>query len=115
LGLFHNDSYMKKIKERWGITSNFQLVIIFIVFAINGTLSSKVASSILDFFGFKIESQNWFFYYFILMISITIIYPFLIMLIGFLFGQFDFFFKFGKNMLSKIGLGYIFNSKKNPE
>lgn len=115
MGLFHNDSYMKKIKERWGITSNFQLVIIFIVFAINGTLSSKIATSILDFFNFKTENQNWFLYYFILMISITIFYPFLIMMIGFLFGQFDFFFKFGKNMLLKIGLGFVFNSKKNPE
>ncbi len=106
---------MKKLKERWGITSNFQLFIIFIVFAINGTLSSKVSTSILDFFEFKIENQNWFFYYPILMIIITSIYPFLIMMIGFLFGQFDFFFKFGKNMLSKIGLGFVFNSKKNPE
>ncbi len=106
---------MKKLKERWGITSNFQLVIIFVVFAINGTLSSKIATSILDFIDFNLENQNFFIYYFVLIVSITILYPFLIILIGFLFGQFNFFFKFGKNMLSKLGLGFVFSAKKNLE
>jgi hypothetical protein len=30
---------------------------------------------------------------------------------GYLFGQSKFFFPFGKRMLSKIGLGFIFNKK----
>jgi manganese efflux pump family protein len=106
---------MKKLKERWGITSNFQLIIIFVVFAINGTMSSKIATSILDFIDFTIKNQKCFLYFFVLILLITILYPFLIMFIGFLFGQYKFFFKFGKNMLSKLGLGFIFNAKKNLE
>ena len=31
---------IKKLKERWGITSNFQIVIIFIVFGITGSVSA---------------------------------------------------------------------------
>ena len=31
--------YFKRIKEKWGINSNFQLIIIFIVFGITGSLS----------------------------------------------------------------------------
>ena len=31
---------LKKLKERWGITSNFQIVIIFIVFGITGSVSA---------------------------------------------------------------------------
>jgi hypothetical protein len=30
---------------------------------------------------------------------------------GYLFGQSKFFFPFGKRMLAKIGLGFIFNKK----
>jgi len=30
---------MEKLKEKWGITNNFQLIIIFIVFAITGSSS----------------------------------------------------------------------------
>lgn len=39
---------MKKLKERWNITSNFQLVIIFIVFGITGTTASMIASPITE-------------------------------------------------------------------
>ena len=31
---------IKKLKERWGIKSNFQIVIIFIVFGITGSVSA---------------------------------------------------------------------------
>ena len=31
---------IKKLKERWGIKSNFQIVIIFVVFGITGSVSA---------------------------------------------------------------------------
>ena len=34
---------MKKLKERWGITSNLQIVIIFIVFGITGSVSAYIS------------------------------------------------------------------------
>ena len=34
---------LKKLKERWGITSNFQIVIIFIVFGITGSVSAYIS------------------------------------------------------------------------
>ena len=39
----------KKLKERWGITSNFQIVIIFIVFGITGTVSAYISGPLTDF------------------------------------------------------------------
>ena len=44
---------MKKLKEKWGITSNFQLIVILVVFAITGTASLVVSNPILDFIGFS--------------------------------------------------------------
>ncbi len=42
---------MKKLKEKWGITSNFQLIIICVVFAITGSLAVWLAKPILNFVG----------------------------------------------------------------
>ena len=40
---------IKRLKERWGITSNFQIVIIFIVFAITGSTSAYLSGPLTDF------------------------------------------------------------------
>ena len=101
---------MNKLKQRWGITSNWQLVIIFIVFAINGSVSAKISAFLMGLLGLTKDNLHWFFYYIILLVLVMPLYPFLIMGFGFLFGQFDFFFKFGKKMLKSIGLGFIFKS-----
>lgn len=103
---------MKKLKKRWGIHSNFQLVIIFVVFAINGSLSAKISSYFMSLLGLNYKNLPWFFYYLILMVIVFPLYPFMLIVIGFLFGQFDFFFKFSKKMLQNMGLGFVFNSKK---
>ena len=39
---------LKYLKEKWNISSNFQLLIIFIVFAITGTTSAKLAVPLLE-------------------------------------------------------------------
>jgi hypothetical protein len=101
---------MNKLKERWGISSNFQLVVIFIVFAINGSLSAKISYFLMDYIGLTKETLNTFLYYFILILLVMPLYPFLLIVIGFLFGQFQFFFNFSKKMLKSMGLGFIFKA-----
>jgi len=102
---------MKKLKERWGITTIYQLLLIIIVFAINGSLSARISSYLMELIGISDENTHWFHYYLILLVLVLPIYPFLLMGFGYLFGQSKFFFPFGKRMLSKIGLGFIFNKK----
>jgi hypothetical protein len=102
---------MKKLKERWGITTIYQLLLIIIVFAINGSLSARISSYLMELIGISVENTHWFIYYLILLVLVLPIYPFLLMGFGYLFGQSKFFFPFGKRMLSKIGLGFIFNKK----
>ena len=103
---------MKKLKERWQIKSNLQLAIIFVVFAINGSLSAKIGFFIMELISVNKATFNVVVYYLIATITITLIYPFLLIGISFIFGQFDFFFKFSKKMLKTIGLGFIFKEKK---
>lgn len=99
---------MKKLKERWGITSDFQLVIIFIVFAITGSLSAYLSKPFTNFIGLTNENLGHF-YLPIRLIAIFPIYQVLLVLIGFLFGQFDFFWAFEKKMLRSMKLGFIAN------
>lgn len=103
---------MNKLKKRWGISSNYDLVIIFIVFAINGSLSAKISSYAMDYLGISEDNTHWFFYYFVLLILVLPLYPFLLMFFGYLFGQSKFFFPFSKRMLKSIGLGFIFKETK---
>mgnify|MGYP000347119773 CR=1 FL=1 len=104
---------MKKLKERWGIQSNFQLVIIFIVFAITGSSSAYLAKPVLGFIGLARETfpehfLGGFAYYFLRILFIFPIYQVLLVVIGTLFGQNKFFWNFEKKMLSRLGLGFLF-------
>lgn len=101
---------MNKLKERWGITSNFQLAIIFIVFAINGSLSAKISAYLMGLLGLSKENLHWFMYYIILFVLVLPLYPFMLMIFGYLFGQSKFFTPFAKKMLKSIGLGFVFKS-----
>lgn len=98
---------MEKLKKRWNITSNFQLLIIFIVFAINGSLSARISKYFMNLIGIEEDMMPWFFYYPILLILVLPLYPFMLMAFGFLFGQSKFFFPFSKKMLRSMKLGFI--------
>lgn len=95
---------MEKFKERWNITSNFQLGIIFLVFAINGSLSVLIAKPILNFVGITTENLNSFVYYPLRIILIFLVYQFTLIIVGALFGQKEFFLNFSKKMWSRFGL-----------
>jgi len=95
---------MKKLKEKWGIKSNFQLVIIFIVFAVTGSSSLVVSQPILDYIGLNKGTINSWIYEPLRLILIFPVYQVLILIFGALFGQFNFFWNLEKKMLSRIGI-----------
>ncbi len=99
---------MKKLKDRWGIDSNWQLCIIFIVFAITGSTAAKLASPVVSFLGIDAESSHWAIYWFLRIVLIFPIYQVLLVCFGWIFGQFQFFWAFEKKMLSRMGLSKVF-------
>ena len=64
---------MKKLKERWGITTIYQLLLIIVVFAINGSLSARISSYLMTFIGINDDNTHWFIYYLILLVLVLII------------------------------------------
>ena len=112
--LYKNDNFvtlktiqMEKLKQRWGVESNFQLTIIFIVFAITGSASAMVSKPVCLWLEITKEDFGFLFTP-IRLILIFPLYQVLLVIIGFLFGQFAFFWKFEKKLLRKIGLGFLF-------
>lgn len=104
---------MEKLKKRWGISSNWQVFIIFMVFGLTGSSSVYMAKPVLEMIGFtRLNFSSEFLwgglsYYALRIIMIFPVYQVLLVAYGWLFGQFTFFWEFEKNMLSKMGLARI--------
>lgn len=102
---------MNKLKQRWGIDSNIQIILIMIVFAINGSFAAWAAQPITSFFGLYPETMSPYLYWPVRILIIFPVYQTTLPVVGFLFGQFKFFWAFEKKFLSRLGLGFIFKSK----
>ena len=98
---------MENFKKRWNIISNWQLVVIFIVFAVTGSSAAYLSKPILDWVGISNESVSLWIYYPLYIILIFPVYQLLLVFFGFIFGQFTFFWAFEKKMLRSLKLGFI--------
>ena len=94
---------MNRFKEKWGITSNFQLAIILLVFSVTGSVAVLVAKPVLDLVGLDKEALSPWVFWPIRIFIIFPIYQVLIVVIGAIFGQFKFFWAFEKKMLVRLG------------
>ena len=103
---------MKKLKERWKIESNFQLTIVFIVFAITGSASAWISKPVCIWLGILKEDFG-FWHTPVRLLIVLPLYQILLVLIGFLFGQFQFFWAFEKKMLRRMGLGFLFKKQND--
>ena len=98
---------MKKLKEKWGIESNFQIVIIFIVFTINGSLAVYLTKPVLGLINISKETSYELIYWPVRIIVIFIIYQITLVIVGTIFGQKKFFWNMEKKMLSRLGFGRL--------
>ena len=97
---------LDKLKYRWGINSNLQVLKIFIVFGITGSTAAWISEPICDFFGISTENLNTVFYWVVRIVLITIVYKFILIFVAFLFGEFNFFWNFIKKFLSRLGIRF---------
>jgi hypothetical protein len=101
--------FMASFKQRWNITSNFQMIIILIVFAITGSTAAYIAKPFLALLGITKTSVSLWLYYPLYIIIILPIYKVLLVFIGTIFGQYQFFYAFVLKMLRSMRLGFIAN------
>ncbi len=92
---------LEKLKDRWGIDSNFQILIILVVFSVTGSAAVYVKKIVFDILGIDSDTSLWIK---IPMYVLTILpsYQILLLVIGTLFGQFRFFYNFQKKSIGRF-------------
>jgi hypothetical protein len=103
---------MAGFKSRWGITSNFQVAVIVVAFAITGSSAALVSKPLLGWLGISKETVSPWLYYVIYLVVILPAYQILLVLIGSILGQFRFFWAFEKKLLRMVGLGFLFPDQR---
>lgn len=93
-----------KLEKKWNIKYRWELISIFLVFAITGSSSVFIGKPIIKLIGITKENLNSFLYWILYIIIGFIFYQILLVIIGWLFGQHKFFWGFEKKMLRRIGL-----------
>lgn len=96
---------MEKLKERWGIDSNFQIFVILLVFSINGSLAVFLANPITSFLGMSKETTAPIIFWPVRIFVVFIVYQITLVIVGTIFGQKKFFWNMEKKMLQRMGLG----------
>ena len=94
---------LEKIKKRWGISSNFQILKIFIVFGITGSTAAWVSEPLCNFLGITESNLNLLIYWTIRILLITIVYQFILIFVALIFGELNFFWNFIKKFLKRLG------------
>ena len=107
---------IKYLQKKWGISSKTQLAVIFIVFAITGSASAKLAAPLLEFLGvqpsdFVDVPMGMVFYTLLRVLIIFPIYQILLIIVATLFFQFKFCWEFEKKILKRMGLKFLFEKK----
>lgn len=95
----------KKLENKWILDNKWEMIRVFIVFAITGSSSMFVGRPIIKFIGITKENLNPILYWVLFIIIGLIFYQILLVTFGWLFGQFRFFWEFEKKMLKRFGLG----------
>ncbi len=93
----------EKLETKWDVAYRWELIAIFIVFAITGSTSARISDPIISFIGLSKETTSGWIYWPFRIILIFPIYQILLVFVGWVFGQFKFFWNFEKKMLSRLG------------
>ncbi|MGJ8593587.1 MAG: DUF6787 family protein [Aquaticitalea sp.] len=93
----------KKLENKWIVTYRWEMIRIFIVFAVTGSSSMFVSRPIMMYLGITKENLNLVVFWILYGIIGLIFYQILLVSFGWLFGQFQFFWEFEKKMLKKMG------------
>ena len=96
---------ISKLESKWMVNHRWELIRIFIVFAITGSSSVVVGRPIIEWMGITQDNLHPLLYWILFIVISLFFYQVLLVLIGWIFGQFQFFWNFEKKMIRRFGLG----------
>ncbi len=95
---------METLNRIFKVESTTQLVIVFIVFGITGSLSMLLSRPLLVLLGVSPDMMHGVVYWPIRILGMLLVYQVILVAIGALFGQFAYFWRIEKRILSRIGI-----------
>lgn len=90
----------EKLKKRWNVTNNFQVTKILVVFALTGSSSAKVTGPLLKLSP-VLAGLDTLYFNMIYVVATLILYQFLLLFFGWVFGEKEFFILFLKKFFRK--------------
>lgn len=99
----------KKLETKWVLKYRWEMIRVFIVFAITGSSSMFVGRPVMKLIGITQDNLHPILYWVLFIIVGLIFYQVLLVTFGWLFGQFEFFWEFEKKMLRRFSP----NKRKN--
>jgi manganese efflux pump family protein len=106
---------MENLKQRWGIKTNLDLILIFVVFSINGSFASYIARPLTEVIGLHYETTSGWLFWPIRILLVFVVYQTTLPMVGWLFGQFKFFWAMEKKMLRRIGFKRFFKENNSED
>jgi uncharacterized membrane-anchored protein len=94
-------NFLEKLKTKWKLESLFQVIIILVVFALTGFTILFIKKPIFDFLGISME-RGGFWKTVLYLLLVLPLYQIILLIWGFVFGQFGFFWEKEKQFLRRI-------------
>ena len=94
---------INKLIKYFKVSNVFQLFIVFLVFSITGSLAVICGKFVILFF-FGGEFQHTNIYWILRILIIFPLYKLLLLVVGAIFGEFEYFWEFEKKFLIRLGL-----------
>jgi hypothetical protein len=98
-----------KLEKKWAVSYKWEMISIFLVFASTGSSSVFISRPLIKLMGINKDNLPDYAYWILYILIGFIFYQILLVAIGWLFGQYKFFWAFEKKMLSRIGLKRFIN------
>lgn len=99
--------FLQRLQTKWKLDSLLQVVLVLVVFACTGFTILFIKNPILDFFGVE---KGGFINTFLYLLLVLPLYQIFLLIYGFIFGQFKFFWEKEKQIFRRIG--GLFSKKK---
>ena len=99
-----------KLYARWEVKARWELIAMFLVFAVTGSTAGKLSDPLMEFIGLDRSITNGWIYWPVRIFLIFPIYQILLVIFGWIFGQYSFFKAFAIKMVRRMGFGFLFKT-----
>ena len=86
------------------VETNYQFIVVFIVFSITGMGAVLIARPMMGWVGIDYEQMHWYVFWPLRILFMTIAYQIMLVIFGTLFGQREYFWRVEKRMLKRFGI-----------